>query len=600
MNHSVLAAAALLVSAVGATSALPLASDPAAGFGLTAGPSVADGPTCTLADGRYVGFDGRHVRRFSSSGVLEATLADLGAPGIPGAVALSGDESFVVVGVRSGGGQVYRVGVNGGGATLLGNVPANVDAIMLGASDVVVAGAAEFSGNGNVLWRLDTTSGARSPLAALPGVPGPVTRTSSGWLLSGLGNGAPGNGLLVGLSPAQLASPPTPVHREVGGLLVMEVESAPLAGAWVEETGIAGYTGESYYRWNGGNLFGSPGNGILTYQIEIQTEGNYRFRIRNRHDHAQSDKENDVWVRMDFGTWYKCFSNGGSGNVGKWNWLAWFEHHDIQSGPSYYYLTPGVHTLQISARSFNYKIDRIHLALENQVANPFEETQPVSRFSSYEWGDVTQIADGLDQPTGLAADPAGGTVYIAETDGASARVRELGGLNSGPLLEEPAGTVVTDLAFLPSGGNGVFFPFQPAGGGGLVLHRDGGSGDERLLLAPRRPRMTLSGPGTGGVGPVTLELFPLPQGHVAYLMMSLYTGPSPVEVPYVVGGLPLVHTGLDPATAYLIPEGFLPGPDDRVSLTFDNPFGAPNVVSLQGLVFGSSGELLGSTTSAGL
>jgi hypothetical protein len=141
----------------------------------------------------------------------------------------------------------------------------------------------------------------------------------------------------------------------------MEVESAPPAGDWNLEIEKADYTGAGYYAWRGPNQYSTPGNGILKYEFNADQAGVYEMDIRNRRDkdgrEVASDLENDVWVRMDGGPWVKVFS---SAPFGQWNWATRFDYHDNKPEASYD-LTKGDHVLEISGRSENFKIDRIHL-----------------------------------------------------------------------------------------------------------------------------------------------------------------------------------------------------------------------------------------------
>ena len=150
-------------------------------------------------------------------------------------------------------------------------------------------------------------------------------------------------------------------YQETGGLLVIEVESTPPTGDWVVETSKTGFTGQSYYRWNGPNHFSMAGNGVLRYEFVVQTPGTYRLAVHNRHDHPDSSEENDAWLRVDGGSWVKCYSNAGSG-TGKWIWDT-----EFQIGSSHLQadvpLSVGHHVLEFSGRSHNFMIDRFHLAL---------------------------------------------------------------------------------------------------------------------------------------------------------------------------------------------------------------------------------------------
>lgn len=151
-------------------------------------------------------------------------------------------------------------------------------------------------------------------------------------------------------------------YIEQNNLLVMEVEHAPVVDQWELETALAGFTGEGYYTWLGPNYFGSPGNAILTYPILITNAGEFNFRLHNRHDFPDPTEDNDVWARMDNGPWIKTFSPV----AGQWTWGTFFDFGSSQTNASFL-LSPGPHTLQISARSQDFSIDRIHF--HKNIAN---------------------------------------------------------------------------------------------------------------------------------------------------------------------------------------------------------------------------------------
>lgn len=150
-------------------------------------------------------------------------------------------------------------------------------------------------------------------------------------------------------------------YQESGGLLVIEVESAPPVGDWVVETGKAGFTGQSYYRWNGPDFFNTPGTAVLRYDFEIQNAGLYRLALHNRHDHPDATLENDVWLRFDDGGWVKCYSNDGTGAIQQWIWETAFQVGSSNFAPEVQ-LGAGTHSVEISARSHGFMIDRFHLA----------------------------------------------------------------------------------------------------------------------------------------------------------------------------------------------------------------------------------------------
>ncbi len=147
------------------------------------------------------------------------------------------------------------------------------------------------------------------------------------------------------------------VYQETDGLVVIEIESAPVAGKWVKETALTGFTGTAYYTWKGPDLSGPSDKSALAYHINITTPGRYQLRIHNRHDHKDSTLENDCYTRMDDGPWVKTFSS----QRGQWTWRSNHEHSHSDKRPAEYELTAGLHTLTLTGRSVNFSIDRIHL-----------------------------------------------------------------------------------------------------------------------------------------------------------------------------------------------------------------------------------------------
>lgn len=88
-------------------------------------------------------------------------------------------------------------------------------------------------------------------------------------------------------------------HEEKNGMVVVEIESVSPASGWTQENSVTGYTGESYFRWTGGDRFNPPGSGTLTYKIKINTPGKYRFQWRSKVGHGTNSTEaNDSWLKI--------------------------------------------------------------------------------------------------------------------------------------------------------------------------------------------------------------------------------------------------------------------------------------------------------------
>jgi len=160
------------------------------------------------------------------------------------------------------------------------------------------------------------------------------------------------------------------------GVVTIECETIGPIGDWRAETSAAGFGGSSYLRWNGPNLFGTPGRDTLTFRFRVKQSGNHLIRVHVRHDNADSSEENDCWARFENGPWEKLFHNTGSGGVGVWTFAPIYEsthqfpQYNMQPGRDYEF--------QISGRSKNFKIDQVHIVPGNvwfaDVDDP--ESQP--------------------------------------------------------------------------------------------------------------------------------------------------------------------------------------------------------------------------------
>ena len=141
--------------------------------------------------------------------------------------------------------------------------------------------------------------------------------------------------------------------------VAIEVEAQSPAGDWVFEadSNRPGFSGAGYFRWNGPNLFSTPGRGVMTYKVFIANPGTYQVRIHNRHDNSDPSEENDCWIRVNCSSWIKAYSNNGR-NSRVWNWHFRF---DPGHGPVQYPMNRGVNEIQISGRSSRFMIDRIHV-----------------------------------------------------------------------------------------------------------------------------------------------------------------------------------------------------------------------------------------------
>ena len=197
MRTSRTLAAAVFCGTLG--TALPLRADtPAEGFSLfdePLAPPIADDPfglgfdtfgsTWTLSNGQVVTFDGIEVRRVTAQGLTVGVLATFAAPAFPAFVRVDPSETFALV-AESSLGNVYRVALDGGGATLLAGLTFPFDAAFEHAGSAIVSAATCGFGCGNELLRLDTQSGATTTVATVSGPSGPVATNPAGDLYYGL------------------------------------------------------------------------------------------------------------------------------------------------------------------------------------------------------------------------------------------------------------------------------------------------------------------------------------------------------------------------------------------------------------------------------
>jgi hypothetical protein len=148
------------------------------------------------------------------------------------------------------------------------------------------------------------------------------------------------------------------VYLAIDDIVAIEMESTPPSDpGWSVVTDNSNYLFRSFYRWDGPDYWGAPGQGILAYRFRVSQQGNYKLSLRNRHDHPDSTLENDVWVRMDGGAWTKMYSTTP---VGQWHWVSRFDPGHIDAN---YNLDAGEHLLEYSARSKAFMLDRFHIYL---------------------------------------------------------------------------------------------------------------------------------------------------------------------------------------------------------------------------------------------
>jgi len=158
---------------------------------------------------------------------------------------------------------------------------------------------------------------------------------------------------------------------EKNGLVVMEIESAPVVGSWQSRTAIANYTGTEYYH----NLVGttSVGQDTLNYEFTVANAGDYQVQVRSRIAEGTSNTDaNDSYIRLvdntgtsvtpipndnvPTTTWYKFYQN----TLNAWVWQASNKDNDPHA-LAWSLAAGSTYKLQISRRSQGHAIDKIVL-----------------------------------------------------------------------------------------------------------------------------------------------------------------------------------------------------------------------------------------------
>lgn len=141
--------------------------------------------------------------------------------------------------------------------------------------------------------------------------------------------------------------------------VAFEIESVPSGGGWAlrADPNKPGWSGAGYFEWINQNQPTQPGFGLREYRVFIRNAATYQIRIHNRHDNPQVNQGNDCWMRINGGTWFKAYSNDGS-NVGVWNWDF---KREIRNNGVETSLNRGINTIEISARSTGFILDRCHV-----------------------------------------------------------------------------------------------------------------------------------------------------------------------------------------------------------------------------------------------
>ena len=186
---------------------------------------------------------------------------------------------------------------------------------------------------------------------------------------------------------------------ENNGLVVVEGESIDISGDWVVESSDAGFTGSGYIRWDGPDFFGTPGNGTIAIPFKVNTAGNYYVKLRMSHLGAPAgDQWNDCWMKMnDNGTFVKAVHPSTYIGDGFTFHTTLEPSGGVFESPLYN-IPAGENTLYLSGRSYNLRIDRIHI-YKSGTPDPENPNSPESEREGGDGGGGDG-GDGGDGGTG--------------------------------------------------------------------------------------------------------------------------------------------------------------------------------------------------------
>lgn len=177
------------------------------------------------------------------------------------------------------------------------------------------------------------------------------------------------------------------VFNEKDGLVTVEFEDAKFSGDWKLKSDGSNFSGEGYMLWEGSQNLANPGVGTTSFKIKIENSGTFQFIWKSAVKTGNNSADhNDTWLRFndadDFyakkGTsvvypkdtgktpnpagaskdgWFKIYRSGKNLDF-KWQSSTFDNNpHDI----FVVFESPGLYTMEISARSSGHGIDKFVL-----------------------------------------------------------------------------------------------------------------------------------------------------------------------------------------------------------------------------------------------
>lgn len=177
------------------------------------------------------------------------------------------------------------------------------------------------------------------------------------------------------------------IFNEKDGLVTIEFEDATFSGDWKLKSDGDSFTGKGYMVWEGTQHLSDPGTGMATYKIKIENTGTYQFIWKSAVKTGNNGTDhNDSWVRFNDATnfyaqkgdsrvypkdvgkipnpagaskdgWFKIYRSGSNLDF-KWQSSTFDNNgHDVFVS----FESPGIYTMEISARSSGHGIDKFVL-----------------------------------------------------------------------------------------------------------------------------------------------------------------------------------------------------------------------------------------------
>lgn len=154
---------------------------------------------------------------------------------------------------------------------------------------------------------------------------------------------------------------------ENDGMVIVEAEYSTLSEGWELQDEVKGYSGEGYLTWMLPTNTKAQNQGLLSYPFNINEPGNYTVKIRNFHDCEDFTECNDIFVKMDDGSWEKNFNH----TLSQWDWNSRQDIDHVFSDATYE-LEAGTHTLYLSGRSQDFSIDKIAIFREGTPEHAYQ------------------------------------------------------------------------------------------------------------------------------------------------------------------------------------------------------------------------------------